>query len=179
MLAAALLVAELPQRWRHVAAAGGEAQRIADVFGGDGAELVAAAWLHDVGYASELADTGFHPVDGARFLRAGGWPARVCGLVAHHSGAVHEAELRRLGAELAEFGDEGPTPVRDALWYCDLTTGPAGERVAVDARLREIGERYGAGDVVARSVELAAPELVGAVERTRVRLRAAGLDQPM
>ena len=31
--------------------------------------LVDAAWLHDVGYARELVDTGFHPLDGARWLR--------------------------------------------------------------------------------------------------------------
>ncbi len=31
--------------------------------------LVAAAYLHDIGYAPELAITGFHPLDGARHLR--------------------------------------------------------------------------------------------------------------
>jgi hypothetical protein len=28
--------------------------------------LVAAAWLHDIGYAADLRETGFHPLDGAR-----------------------------------------------------------------------------------------------------------------
>jgi len=31
--------------------------------------LIAAAWLHDVGYAPSLRATGFHPVDGAAFVR--------------------------------------------------------------------------------------------------------------
>lgn len=39
--------------------------------------LVAAAWLHDIGYAPELRDTGFHPLDGARHLEALGAPARA------------------------------------------------------------------------------------------------------
>ena len=34
--------------------------------------LVAAALLHDVGYAPSLNRLGFHAVDGARFLRAQG-----------------------------------------------------------------------------------------------------------
>jgi hypothetical protein len=37
--------------------------------------LVAAAWLHDIGYAPGLKQTGFHPLDGANHLRAAGWPA--------------------------------------------------------------------------------------------------------
>jgi hypothetical protein len=36
-------------------------------------------------------------------------------LVAHHAAADHEARLRTLSTELAEFPDEGPTPVRDTL----------------------------------------------------------------
>jgi hypothetical protein len=33
-------------------------------------DLVAAAWLHDIGYAPELAKTGFHPLDGSAALAA-------------------------------------------------------------------------------------------------------------
>ena len=39
--------------------------------------LVAAAWLHDIGYASGLRNTGFHPLDGARYLRATGWDSAL------------------------------------------------------------------------------------------------------
>jgi hypothetical protein len=39
--------------------------------------LVAAAWVHDIGYAPELLATGFHPLDGARYLTGLGVPERV------------------------------------------------------------------------------------------------------
>ena len=85
--------------------------------------LVAAAYLHDVGYAPELVVTGFHPLDGARHLEALGHE-RLAGLVAHHTGARHEARLRGFERELAEFEDERST-ISAVLAYCDLTTGPA------------------------------------------------------
>ena len=55
--------------------------------------LVAAAWLHDIGYAPGLRDTGFHPIDGARHLQTIGWPPAICNLVAHHSGARFVASI--------------------------------------------------------------------------------------
>ena len=73
-----------------------------------------AAWLHDIGYAPEVATSGVHPLDGARFLAASGVSKRLVGLVAHHSCAAPEAELRGLAAELAGFDDEHGT-VCDAL----------------------------------------------------------------
>jgi hypothetical protein len=37
---------------------------------GDRSELIeAAAFLHDIGYSSVVRSTGFHPLDGARYLR--------------------------------------------------------------------------------------------------------------
>lgn len=178
-LARELLQERLPQRWRHVAQVGGEADRIAQAYGADGRSLAAAAWLHDIGYAPDLAVAGFHPLDGARFLRAQGWPERVCALVAHHSCAIREAQLRGLAQELTTEFDDEASSVRDALWYCDLTTGPSGDRVHVAQRLSEIVVRYGPEHVVTRFVDSARGELVGAVKRTEARLRAAGLDQPM
>lgn len=58
--------------------------------------------------------TGFHPLDGARYLRSVGAPDRVVNLVAHHSCALVEAQLRGLADELVEFEDE-QSPLRDAL----------------------------------------------------------------
>ena len=133
--------------------------------------LVSAAVLHDIGYAPSLARCGFHPLDGARALVGLGAPRRVAALVAHHSCAIVEARLRGLDEDLGVFHDEGGA-VRDALWYCDLTTNPVGERVAAADRLAEIVMRYGEGHVVTRFVELARPELLGAVERTERRLGA-------
>jgi sirohydrochlorin ferrochelatase len=138
--------------------------------------LVCAALLHDVGYASALAETGFHPLDGARYLTSVGASDRLANLVAHHSCSVLEAELRGLSAELAEFDDEGPTLLRDTLWWADMTTTPDGTPTNVLDRIAEIQRRYGPDDVVSRFIVAARPELEAAVERTETRLRAAGID---
>jgi hypothetical protein len=68
---------------------------------------------------------GFHPVDGAYYLRAHGKERLAC-LVAHHSGACIEAEERDLVNELAAFPVEDG-PVMDAHTIVDMTTGPAGQ----------------------------------------------------
>jgi hypothetical protein len=82
--------------------------------------------------------------------------------------------LRGLSAELAVFPDE-ETPLRDALWWADLTTTPDGEPTKVDQRLAEVEARYGPEHLVTAFIRQASPELVGAVERTEQRLRAAGI----
>jgi len=87
--------------------------------------------------------------------------------------AAREAELRGLGRELADFEDERGA-VRDALWYCDAVTGPDGQRLDPEERWAEVERRYGRDHVVSRFVREARPELMGAVKRTRERLRAAG-----
>ena len=97
--------------------------------------LVAAAWLHDIGYAPELVETGFHPLDGARYLRRAGVDGQVVSLVAYHSCAQIEAEVRGLGDELAsEFSPGDPLLTRCAallrhddrartVTMCGLPTG--------------------------------------------------------
>jgi hypothetical protein len=51
----------------------------------------ATAWLHDIGYAPDLALTGLHGLDGARYLRDSQHAdAMVCRLVARHSYAIVE-----------------------------------------------------------------------------------------
>jgi putative nucleotidyltransferase with HDIG domain len=168
--AEAYLAESLPQRWRHVKAVAGRAGELAGLVPGDEELLVSAAWLHDIGYAPALAVVGFHPLDGARFLRADGVDERLCRLVARHSGAVVEAELRGLSDALdSEFADEEST-TRDALWFADLTTGPNGERLTVERRLAEIAERYGPDGLVTVAVGRARPLLLAAVERIQERL---------
>jgi HD domain len=140
----------------------------------DGDLLVAAAFLHDIGYAPDLAHLDFHPLDGARYLQKLEAPDRLCALVAHHSCAWREAELRGLSGDLAEWTDE-ETPLRDALWWADMTTSPNGETVSFERRIAEIQERYGPDDLVTFFIRQARPELQAAVERTEERLRAAGI----
>lgn len=174
--AQARLAEPLPGRWSHVQGVAARAKVLTALFGpSDGALLVASALLHDVGYAPDLALTGFHPLDGALYLQAQRAPQRLCALVAHHSCAYREAELRGLSAELTEWEDE-ETPLRDALWWADMTTTPNGEPTNVHDRIDEIQKRYGPEDVVTFFIRQAKPELVAAVERTEERLRAVGID---
>jgi hypothetical protein len=134
--------------------------------------LAAAAWLHDVGYAPELVDTGFHALDGARFLLRLGVDPVVASLVAHHSYAGVEASVRGLAKELDSDFDKPPALMADALCYCDMTTGPDGVYVSVDDRLYEIRKRYGHDAVVTQFIHQAAAQIVAAVERVET-LRAS------
>ena len=67
--------------------------------------LVAAAYLHDIGYAPDLQRTGLHQLDGAHYLRSLG-AERLARLVAHHSEARFEIRLRGFGEELAAYKRE-------------------------------------------------------------------------
>ncbi|NGY59221.1 HD domain-containing protein [Lentzea sp. NEAU-D13] len=176
LLAEQELAAELPTRWLHVQGVADRAKLAASTFSvEDGNLLVAASILHDVGYAPRLAKCRFHPLDGAAYLEDLKFPERLCALVAHHSCAYREAELRGVSAELARWTDES-TPLRDALWWADMTTTPEGEPTSVHDRIEEIQKRYGPEDLVTFFIRQAKPELVGAVERTEKWLRVAGVD---
>lgn len=158
-------------RWHHSAGVAAAAAGLAWVFNAADAELlVAAAWLHDIGYAPALLDTGFHPLDGARHLRGLGASDRLCRLVANHTGAWAEAASRGLADVLAgEFPAE-VSPLADALTYADITTGPVGQPLSAAERISEILERYEAGHVVHRSIRQVAPELLATVRRVEQTL---------
>lgn len=167
-----LLATALPRRWAHSQGVCYRAGTIGShVVDGDEVLLAQAAILHDVGYSPSIALTGFHPLDGARHLRALGFDEQLVGLVAHHSCARVEAEIRDLGDELDEFA-VGPARLTDALIFCDMTVSPYGQPVTVDDRLREILERYGPDSVVGRFIHLAAPELRAATGRIATALEA-------
>lgn len=170
------LASSLPRRWSHVQGVGKRARQVASLFDPqDQVTLFAAALLHDVGYAPSIATTGFHALDGARFLAAEDAPKRICALVAHHSCAYMEAELRGLGPELASWIDE-ESALRDALSWADMSTTPDGGITNVHDRIEEIKKRYGPEDLVTFFIRQAKSELVAAVERTEDRLGAAGID---
>lgn len=126
-LAESMLAEPLPRRWSHSLGVAKRAATLRPILGRDAGLLEAAAVLHDVGYSPSIATTGFHPLDGARFLRdQESFDERVVRLVAHHSCALLEAEERGLRDELAgEFAMEQPALV-DALIFCDMTTTPYG-----------------------------------------------------
>ncbi|GLZ50029.1 metal-dependent phosphohydrolase, HD subdomain protein [Actinomycetospora sp. NBRC 106375] len=166
-LAETVLADHLRDRWLHVQAVTREALQLAELPEVDREPLIQAAVLHDIGYSPVVARSGFHPLDGARFLSARGYDDRVVALVAHHSAAVVEAAERGIDG-LDRFPDE-ESPTRDALWYSDAVTGPRGERCTPDERWAEIRVRYGTDHVVTWYLDRAEPVLRAAVERTEAR----------
>lgn len=167
-LARHLLQDPLPRRWAHTQGVAGRAQELSHSLERTEAYyLVAAAWLHDIGYAPSLVASGLHPLDGARYLRdVQRTEPYLCRLVAHHSCAVIEAEERGLlEALLAEFAPVESGALVDALIYCDMTTGPDGQQVTVEHRLAEIKARYGEDNVVGRSIGRATSDIAAAVQR--------------
>ncbi|MFI6073925.1 HD domain-containing protein [Actinoplanes sp. NPDC051343] len=170
-LARQLLAVPLPRRWFHSQGVGRKAESVAALVGDDGPALVAASWLHDVGYSPDLVVTGMHQLDGARYLRD---VARaddlVCRLVAHHSCAFIEGRNRGLGDQLAdEFPPVGGM-LSDAITYADMTTTPDGEPIDVEQRLAEILDRYGPDHLVAGSISEAGPLIIGSVQRIKAAL---------
>lgn len=124
-LAERLLADELPRRWVHVQGVGIKAVDLGPLVGASKAQLlVDAQVLHDVGYSSQIKDTGFHPIDGARHLRRSGFDERIVNLVAHHTCPRIEAELRGLGQILDdEFPKDESLPHAE-LCFCDITVSP-------------------------------------------------------
>ncbi|MGA6163523.1 HD domain-containing protein [Amycolatopsis magusensis] len=167
------LVEPLETRWRHVQAVAFRSTELTDaVAANQRDELVAAAWLHDIGYSPSIKCTGFHPLDGALHLQANEWPSAIVNLVAHHSGARFEAAERGMSQQLARFPFRDSATL-DALVTADLTTGPGGERFTYDERIAEILKRYPPEDPVHRTWAKAAPILKEAVRRTEERLAKA------
>jgi hypothetical protein len=168
------LLGPLGNRWAHTQAVAVRADGLTPAVMPmeDRPVLVVAAWWHDLGYAPRLRDTGCHQIDGARYLAREGFPERLVALVAHHSAAACEADERGLLAELEAWPCE-ESPVADALWMADMTTGPRGEELAYDERLSEILTRYQRTSIVGRAMLRAEPAIRGAIERTRQRVQDA------
>lgn len=170
-LAERLLADDSPRRWTHVCAVAEKAATVTDRLDLPAEVLVSAAWLHDIGYADEVSSSGFHPLDGARYLRRLNVDERVISLVAHHSCAMLEADVRGLDADLLAEFDFEPGALSDALAYCDMTTGPDGQPLDVEARLAEIRSRYGQDDPVTRFIDKAEGMIRSVVARTEGRLQ--------
>jgi hypothetical protein len=95
----------------------------------------------------------------------------ICELVAHHTGALIEADERGIDRLAAEF----PLPdqsLLESLTYCDLTSAVDGCQVDVEERLNEILNRYPREHVVHRSIVRSGPALRSAVQNVQRRLCA-------
>lgn len=155
----------LPRRWSHTIGVASVAADLARILAPEKVDtIVAAAWLHDIGYAPCLVRTKFHPLDGAAYLATHIAPgaaisSEVVNLVAHHTGAAFEARERGLSDAMVGY----PAPTGDllAILSCaDLCTGPDGSPVDPGARIAEVLARYPAGDPVHRAISASGPGLV-------------------
>jgi hypothetical protein len=171
-IARKVLEGPLPRRWAHTQGVAAQARSLAPILGDKADLLEASAWVHDIGYSPRLIASGFHPLDGARYLRDVQQADDIlCRLVAHHSCAIIEAKERGLADELSSEFAPAPAPLSEALIYCDMTTGPSGALLTVEQRLAEIRARYGPGHLVSRAIAHASPHLVSAVQSVSNKLR--------
>ena len=147
------------------------AMSLTPVLGATTGLVVAAAWLHDIGYSPAIASTGFHPLDAARYLRTTRHASdMVCRLVAHHSSAISEADIRGLGATLSSEFRPPPRSLANALTFCDMTTGPDGQHMTVEDRIADIRARYDPRDPVSRALNRSESQLTAAVDGVAQKL---------
>ena len=171
-MAEAFLANTLPRRWAHTIGVANTAERLSAALEPVHADTIAAAaWLHDIGYAPELVDNGFHPIDGAAHVSRtapGLWS--TVNLIAHHTGAAFEAHERGLDSDLARY----PFPVDidelAILNAADLCTSPDGALIDPQARVNEILDRYPPEHPVHRAIAKSGPLLVA---QARLALGAA------
>jgi hypothetical protein len=167
------LLRDVGTRLPHSARVASQASKVSDFLEDrwSGA-VVDAAWLHDIGYSPAVSSSGFHPLDGARWLRDEGFCEDTCSLVAWHTGAIHEARERRLEDELrAEFAPPTPSAL-DALTWADLTSSPSGDVVSPEVRLEETLDRYKPGSAVRLAIAAGLRDLLESTERIEQLLGA-------
>lgn len=163
------LLSSMGDRWLHVQGVVSNACRVSSILAYEHRPLlVASAYLHDIGYAPQIRQTGFHPLDGAYYLRKLSYERLAC-LVAYHSGSAFEAEQRGLVKELKAFSQEHSI-IADALDYCDLTTSPTGQKITFQERIEDIFRRYDDTTDVARAIKNALPSLRLTVQRIQRQL---------
>jgi putative nucleotidyltransferase with HDIG domain len=166
-----------PARLAHSQAVARRAELLALAVDQDSAPLlVAAAWLHDIGYAPGLRDTGYHPIDGARYLQSLGWPPAICNLVAHHSGARFVATVLQLDRQLDPY-PFSQDALSDALTVADQTTGPRGEAMTVEQRMSDMLRRHGPNSPNALAHPLRERYIRSAATRVAERLERRGVDR--
>lgn len=177
-------------RWVHTSAVAARAGEAGGVLPPQQrALLLAAAWLHDIGYApyvrqtlttTQVGSSGFHPLDGARYLTIHGWPAAVAALVAHHCGAVHVAEVLGMAKQVRAYRIAPQLQaVAEALTWADQTTGPAGQAWSMPERVSEMSRRLDPDSPTAQAHRHRLPDLVQAVARTEQRRRDLAWTQPI
>ncbi len=104
-----------------------------------------AALLHDIGYWKPIALTGFHPADGANFLKEQG-RHDLASMIIGHSCSPEEGEL------LGYSGIQQDQRITSKLiTYWDVQIKQGGEAVSYQERLADILQRYGPDSLVGRA----------------------------
>jgi putative nucleotidyltransferase with HDIG domain len=164
-----------PDRLAHSQAVARRAEFLAFTVDQESAPLLlAAAWLHDIGYAPGLRNTGYHPIDGAHHLQSIGWPPAIYNQVAHHSGARFVATVMQLDRQLDPY-PFSQNALSDALTVADQTTGPHGEAVTVEERMSDMLRRHGPNSPNALADPLRERYIRAAATRVAERLESPGV----
>lgn len=146
-LAHELLVSE-PLRLHHVAGAARVATHVVHRLQLTSSDtVIAAAWLHDIGYATPLVTSGFHPLDGACYLHERGWPERTVSLVAHHSHSRLTAPFYGVADELSRL-PVPPALDSDIVTFADLAAGVDGNGSTIEQHLADQRARHTSGSPV-------------------------------
>ena len=130
-------------------------------------ELVAycAGLLHDIGCLEELGKTGFHPLDGYRYLLAAGFPS-LAEVALNHSTSREEAALLNLPLPVCE-----QSLICDLVTYWDMRVLPGGELSSYEERVIELSARYGPDSIPACAARSARPRLFLLFERLELLLQ--------
>lgn len=112
-----------------------------------------AALLHDIGYWPPIAHTGFHPIDGARFLEQEG-EQEIPRIIVGHSCSPEEGELRGFPGICSD-----PGLIAKLITYWDVQVQQGGAVVSYDERLQDILARYGTESIVGQANLKAKPRI--------------------
>ena len=133
-----------------------------------------AALLHDIGYLPAIGDylreythhspTGWHPIDGAQFLRARG-EGRLASLIEGHGNSLEVAQLKQL-----PLNTISRDLAADIITFCDCQTDPSGNRVSYESRLEEIRIRKGPDSLAFRAHEQASERIRSIISRIEALL---------
>jgi hypothetical protein len=168
------LLVPVENRWPHTMGVVRTAEYVGKALNDeDRSLLIAAAYLHDVGYAPQIQRTGFHPLDGAYYLLSLN-QKRLASLVAYHSEAQFEAKLRDLLPELNNIPREY-SAIADALTYCDIHTSPSGASIPFDERIADILQRYPEDHIVNQAIRQAIPFYTQAIANTQNLLKSQNM----
>ena len=108
-----------------------------------------AALLHDIGYLDALTVSGFHPIDGANYLRECGYPD-LAEYILGHSNSPEQATLLQIEGVVMS-----PHIIAKLITYWDIRVRQGGALVSYAERLDDIKTRYGVESQVWKSHLLA------------------------